>query len=118
MALSPPYRRFWLLARSYGTLIVFALVMGASYGGAVTLSPAVIAELFGTQKLGAILGVLWTSSAFGTLLGPPLAGAIVDHTGSDHIAIGFTMAATIAAFLILRRLGMFSASHSAVAQAD
>ena len=108
----------WLLAHSYGTLIVFALVMGASYGGAVTLSPAVIAELFGTQKLGVILGALWTSSAFGTLLGPPLAGAIVDHTGSYRIAIGFTMAATIAAFLILLRLGTFGASESTVAQAD
>ncbi len=33
-------------------LALFALAMGVSYGGAVTLTPAVVAELFGTQGLG------------------------------------------------------------------
>jgi MFS-type transporter involved in bile tolerance (Atg22 family) len=78
--------------------------MGLSYGGAVTLTPAVVAQLFGTQGLGVTLGTLYTSSAFGTLMGPPLCGAIVDRTGSYTVAISFTGAVTVAGFLILLRL--------------
>jgi MFS family permease len=95
----------WLMAAgSYFLLAVFALTMGLSYGGAVTLTPAVVAQLFGTQGLGVTLGTLYTSSAFGTLMGPPLCGAIVDRTGSYTVAISFTGAVTVAGFLILLRL--------------
>jgi MFS family permease len=95
---------FWLCGKSYGMLVAFALVMGASYGGAVALTPAVVAELFGTRGLGVILGTLYTGSAIGTLLGPPFCGALIDRTGSYRLAILFTMAVTIVSYLILRPL--------------
>lgn len=101
----------WLGANSYIALALFALAMGASYGGAVTLSPAVVAELFGTQGLGVTLGIVYTSSAIGTLLGPPLCGAIADRTGSYYFAIAFTLVATLAASLVLLAL-----ENSGVAQ--
>jgi MFS family permease len=94
----------WLYGKSYGMLVAFALVMGASYGGAVALTPAVVAELFGTRGLGVILGTLYTGSAIGTLLGPPVCGALIDRTGSYRLAILFTMAVTIVSYLILRPL--------------
>jgi len=103
----------WLSAAgSYFMLAVFALTMGASYGGAVTLTPAVVATLFGTRSLGVTLGVLYTSSAFGTLLGPPLCGAIVDRTGNYSIAILLTGAATIAGSFMLAPLGRTRASSA------
>ncbi|MGD0290758.1 MAG: MFS transporter [Candidatus Binataceae bacterium] len=91
----------WLYGNSYAMLVAFALVMGASYGGAVALTPAVVAELFGTRGLGVILGTLYTGCAIGTLLGPPFCGALVDRTGSYRIAILFTMAVTIVSYVIL-----------------
>jgi MFS family permease len=94
----------WLYGKSYGMLVAFALVMGASYGGAVALTPAVVAELFGTRGLGVILGTLYTGSAIGTLLGPPFCGALIDRTASYRLAILFTMAVTIVSYLILRPL--------------
>jgi MFS family permease len=96
----------WLYGNSYAMLVTFALVMGASYGGAVALTPAVVAELFGTRGLGVILGTLYTGSAIGTLLGPPFCGALVDRTGSYQWAIVFTMAVTIASYVILLPLEM------------
>jgi len=96
----------WFYGNSYGMLVAFALVMGASYGGAVALTPAVVAELFGTRGLGVILGTLYTGSAIGTLLGPPFCGALIDRTGSYRLAILFTMAVTIVSYLILRPLEM------------
>ena len=95
----------WLAAQSYWPLAGFALAMGVSYGGAVALTPAVLAELFGTRGLGVVLGMLYTSSAISTLLGPPLCGAIIDHTGSYRIAAAFTMALTAGAFAVLLPLG-------------
>jgi len=94
----------WLASDSYRALMVFALGIGACYGGAVALSPAVVAELFGTRELGFILGMLWTSCGAGTLVGLPLVGAIIDHTGSYRIGIGFTMSAAVIALMFLARM--------------
>src|SRR6185437_5593789 len=91
----------WLYGKSYGMLVAFALVMGASYGGAVALTPAVVAELFGTRGLGVVLGSLYTGCAIGTLLGPPFCGALIDRTGSYRLAILFTLAVTVASYVIL-----------------
>lgn len=91
----------WLYGKSYGMLVAFALVMGASYGGAVALTPAVVAELFGTRGLGVVLGSLYTGCAIGTLLGPPFCGALIDRTGSYRLAILFTLAVTVVSYVIL-----------------
>ena len=91
----------WLGAHSYVTLVIFALVIGTGYGGYVALAPAVLAEFFGTGNLGALVGALYTSNAFGTLIGPPLAGFIIDHTGAYRWAIAAALAMATAAFLVL-----------------
>ena len=91
----------WAVSNSYGWLVVFALVMGSSYGGMIALSPAVVAELFGVQGLGATLGALYTGSAVSALTGPPMAGFVIDHTGSYLWAAVFAGATAVAAFLIL-----------------
>jgi MFS transporter, OFA family, oxalate/formate antiporter len=83
----------------------------------VTLCPSVMAELFGTRGLGAMLGTLYTSSAFSTLLGPPLCGAIIDHTGSYRIAVGLTLGAGVAASIVLLPLGKFGGSAPPIADA-
>jgi MFS family permease len=72
----------WIWSHSYGLLVVFALMMGTSYGGLVALSPAVMAELFGVEGLGTMLGALFTSSAISSLVGPPSVGFLMDRTGS------------------------------------
>ncbi|MGH7842518.1 MAG: MCT family MFS transporter [Candidatus Binataceae bacterium] len=72
----------WPLAHSYATLVLFAVVMGAAYGGMVSLSPTLAAELFGVEDLGTTLGALFSSSAISALAGPPLVGYAIDHGGS------------------------------------
>jgi len=85
----------WLTAGdSYGRLVLFAIVMGVAYGGFIALAPAVTAGLFGTVGLGAILGALYTAAAVGGLVGPPLAGTVIDHVS---YAAGITMAMVITA---------------------
>jgi len=91
----------WLVGSSYLVLVAFALVLGAGYGGFVALSPAVIAELFGVRKLGTMMGLLYTSGGVGALLGPPLAGMIVDRTGSYRWAIVYSLIAAFASYVVL-----------------
>jgi MFS family permease len=97
----------WLCSGSYSSLVVFALVMGAGYGGYVALAPAVLAHLFGTRKLATLMGILWTSSGFGAFAGPPLAGAIIDYTGSYRWAIAFAFAAAMGSVVALVPLARF-----------
>jgi len=72
----------WLGAGGYFALAAFALWLGLSYGGIVSLMPAICMDLFGARAVSSILGTLYTGAAFGNLLGPVVAGAVFDRSGS------------------------------------
>ena len=91
----------WLVAgSSVVVLVVFAIVMGVGYGGFVALAPAVTATLYGIRDLGAILGALYTAAAIGGLIGPPVAGEVIDRV-SYGAAILLAMVLTAAAAGVL-----------------
>ena len=96
----------WLVAGGYFALAVFALWLGLSYGGIVSLMPAICMDLFGARAVSSILGTLYSGAAFGNLLGPVLAGAVFDRTGSyvPVIWAGFALASlsAIASAQLLR----------------
>lgn len=91
----------WPLAHSYAMLLLFAFVMGASYGGAVSLTPTVVAELFGVEDLGTTLGALYTSSAVSALAAPPLIGYAIDHGGTYLWAAALAGGAGLVGFCFL-----------------
>ena len=70
--------------RSRTTAVVtgFALVFGIAYGGWVALLPAVVMDYFGGRNIGALIGILYTSAGFGTLIGPAAAGFAFDFAHS------------------------------------
>lgn len=78
---------WWLLSTEIWALAAFALLFGAAYGGIVALQPALCADYFEGRRRGAILGIMMTNVAFGTLLGPYLAGLAFDVTGSYALPI-------------------------------
>ncbi len=103
---------FWLLASaSYAMLVIFAILLGAGYGGFVALAPTVTAELFGLVGLGSILGTMFTAVGFGGLLGPPMAGYLIDATGSYAIANIAAMTLSFLAFLFLIPVERFMRSQ-------
>ncbi|MGY2085364.1 MFS transporter [Blastococcus sp. SYSU DS0539] len=71
----------WLGAPGYPRLVVFAALLGVGYGGFVALGPALVADLFGVRGLGGLLGILYTSAALGSAIGPPAAGGVIGATG-------------------------------------
>ncbi len=72
----------WLAAEGYPALAVFALWFGLSYGGIVSLMPAICMDMFGARAVASIVGTLYSGAALGNLLGPVVAGAVFDQTGS------------------------------------
>ena len=91
----------WLAEPPYLGLAVFAAIMGAAYGGWVAISPSVVAEIFGSDGLGGTTGALYTAAGIGSLFGPPLAGLVVDSTGSYRLAIVGAMVLAVAAFAVI-----------------
>ncbi|GFN25707.1 oxalate:formate antiporter [Achromobacter denitrificans] len=77
----------WGACGQFWTLALFALVFGAFYGGWVALMPAVVMDYFGGRHVSGIIGTLYTSVAFGTLIGPVAAGHAYDLSGSYLLPI-------------------------------
>ncbi|MEM9041036.1 MAG: MCT family MFS transporter [Actinomycetota bacterium] len=94
---------WWAADDRYAVLVLFAVVLGVAYGGFIALSPAVAAQLFGPVGLGGILGFLYTSAGVGGLVGPPVAGAVIDARGYPTVIVAAAVL-TFGAFAVLLRL--------------
>jgi len=99
LAMALSFVLWWVAGDSYAVLLAFAALLGVGYGGYVALAPAVVAERFGVERLGALLGVLYTSAGIGSAIGPPAAGAIID-AGGYAPAIAASLALGLASFCI------------------
>lgn len=93
----------WWLSSGFAMLAVFALLYGVFYGGWVAVLPAVVMDHFGGRNVSGIIGILYTSVAFGTLIGPTAAGLAFDLNQSYAIAILVSACANILAALIVTR---------------
>ena len=91
----------WLLSHQLFGLAVFALVYGVFYGGFVAILPALVMDYFGGRNVGSIIGVLYTSVAAGTLIGPSAAGYAFDLSHSYTVPILCSIAANAIAALIV-----------------
>ncbi|MGE0659294.1 MAG: MFS transporter [Reyranellaceae bacterium] len=94
---------WWSVSSASWALIVFAALFGAFYGGFVALIPAMTADYFGVRHVSSIIGLLYTSVAFGTLFGPAVAGYAFDLTRSYQFAIlgAAAMMALAVVFMLL-----------------
>ena len=89
----------WLTAHSYMSLVLFGLVMGVGYGGIAAMAPAVAAAIFGTGGLGELLGIMFTGFGLACLVGPPLAGLMVDYTHDYKWTVFIASTAAVLALL-------------------
>jgi MFS family permease len=77
----------WMTAGGYGGLLAFAIAHGTLYGGYSALIPVVLADQFGAERLGKLLGVLFTALGAGSAIGPALVGYLVQNTGGYMAAL-------------------------------
>jgi MFS family permease len=99
----------WVISTTIWSLAAFAFVYGVFYGGWVAVLPAVVMDQFGGRNVSGIIGVLYTSVAFGTLIGPSAAGFAFDL--SDSYAGANIIAAVIVAATSSKPAGRGLISH-------
>lgn len=91
----------WALANGDLTaLLAFAVTFGLFYGGWVGILPAVVADHFGAHRVSGIIGVLYTSVAIGTLVGPTAAGFMFDESRSYLVPIAASAIANAVAAVL------------------
>ena len=96
----------WALSAAIWPLAIFALAYGLFYGGWVAVLPSVVMDFFGDRNVSGIIGILYTSVAFGMLVGPSAAGFVFDLTRSYTIPIvAGACANAIAAVIVMRVSG-------------
>src|SRR6185437_9938728 len=91
----------WAASTGFWSLAVFACVFGVFYGGWVAVLPAVVMDYFGGRSVSGIIGILYTSVAFGTLIGPSAAGFAFDLRHSYMVPILVGVCANIIAAAIV-----------------
>ena len=91
----------WAVATQAWSLAIFALVFGIFYGGWVAVLPAVVMDYFGGRNVSGIIGVLYSSVAFGTLIGPSAAGFAFDRSHSYLLPILVSVAANVVSALLM-----------------
>ena len=94
----------WLGDPSYARLVAFTVLLGVGYGGFVALGPPLVAEVFGVQGLGSLLGVLYTSAAVGSAVGPPLAGVVIGDGSGYGTAVVCSLLVAAAATALVHRV--------------
>jgi MFS family permease len=103
----------WAISTTIWSLAAFAFVYGVFYGGWVAVLPAVIMDYFGGRNVSGLIGILYTSVAFGTLIGPSAAGFAFDVSHSYTLPILASAAANIVAAIIVVATSKVAAPASA-----
>ena len=101
----------------YGLLALFALLFGFSYGGFISLSPVMMAELFGPEQMGGLIGINYSAAGIGALFGPTIGAWLVDRTGTYSTTIVLGCACGVAATGLLWMLARTADSARAATPA-
>ncbi|MBW1998280.1 MAG: MFS transporter [Deltaproteobacteria bacterium] len=100
----------WLIwSRELWMFYIFAVVFGFLWGGFGAISSALTGDVFGTQSLGSIMGLMSAFWAVGAATGPAVAGYIFDAYNSYALAFltgALALLATIPLVGLLRRVNV------------
>ncbi|KAI8325046.1 MFS general substrate transporter [Martensiomyces pterosporus] len=99
----------WTTTHGYVGTMVFGIVFGIGYGATFTQTSAFVAKYFGVDTLPVFVGLYYTMSGLGYLLGPPIAGVILERTrswGWPYTAVklytGIPMVVAFAAIIMVK----------------
>ena len=73
------------------------------------MAPPVAAAIFGVAGLGELLGIMFTGFGLACIVGPPLAGVLVDYTHDFKWPVFVAAAAAVLALLFVIPLGKYKA---------
>jgi MFS family permease len=97
----------WLPSRKDSTAIAFAALYGFSGGSAVSLAPALIAQISDIREIGVRSGTYFAIASFAALTGTPIAGALLpEPLSGSYLGMELFCAASMAlggVFYVLAR---------------
>lgn len=87
----------WLPSRTDSTAIGFAVAYGFTSGSAVSLAPALVAQISEIREIGVRSGTYFAIAAFAALTGTPIAGALLpDPLNGSYVGVQAFCAACMA----------------------
>ena len=103
----------WLqTADAFWMFFLFACVYGIAHGGFFTAISPIIAELFGINSHGALLGIVAFFGAIGGSAGPLLAGIIFDLSGSYGLYFWLITCVSAVSLVLLFFLKPVQSTHT------
>lgn len=72
---------WWMSGGRPAVLIVSAVAHGVGWAVWVTATPSVLADWYGVENLGGVIGIHYTGLGVGALAGPAVCGFIIDASG-------------------------------------
>jgi MFS family permease len=92
----------WLMwARELWMLYIFAIAYGFLWGGSGAVITALIGDVFGTRRIGAIMGIMSAGWALGAAVGPAMGGYIFDVSGNYFTAFATGAVAVLISALFI-----------------
>jgi MFS family permease len=91
----------WLPSRTDGAAIAFAVLYGFTGGSAVSLAPALVAQISDIRQIGVRSGTYFAIAAFAALTGTPIAGALLpDPLGGSYLGVELFCAGCMCAAVV------------------
>nr|XP_036587680.1 uncharacterized protein CTRU02_02596 [Colletotrichum truncatum]KAF6798622.1 hypothetical protein CTRU02_02596 [Colletotrichum truncatum] len=108
----------WLAVHDGAGSVVFAVAFGFASGGLTSLPPTVVSTLVPDLSVhGTWLGMVSTTNAFASLAAPPIAGALLESTGSYlgiQLSSGLGMV-VMTIFVVILRISRIGKSRGWIA---
>lgn len=101
-----------LLPLNFSGLILFGILFGLSYGGAMVLSAIAVVDYFGKRSSGMLLGSITFLYTVGGALGPLVTGILFDVNGNYKVA--FIICAVMSFLTLVLCLRLTRAQHRVV----
>jgi MFS family permease len=81
-------------------VVAFVVLWGTTANGAFQMVPVILAERFGSQHLGTLIGVQSAIAGIAGAAAPVITGLLYDRSGDYHLAIYLSASATFIAFVL------------------
>ncbi|WP_423916223.1 MFS transporter [Candidatus Poriferisodalis sp.] len=91
---------WWVSGGSAAVLVISAVTHGVGWAVWVTATPSVLAEWYGVENLGGVIGIYYTGLGVGGLVGPAVCGFVIDAAGFGPAIALVTVTSLIALGLL------------------
>lgn len=78
----------WPFSTTFGMLSFFSVIFGFFIGGAISIAPTGIVDIFGTKHIGTITGMIYPGGGVGNFAGPLISAWLLDKFTSTPRLIG------------------------------